>query len=88
MKRIIFDILLFLCIFIAPFWFNVLLLIIGIFLFDDYYEFIITGVIIFYLYSTPGVSITSSPLFFSSIIIISYITIQIIRDNIILYKQK
>jgi hypothetical protein len=88
MKRIIFDIILFTSVFIFPWWISILLLFVGIFIFDNFYEFIIASVIIYALYSVPEHGLISSPIFFSSVIIILYIIIQSIRNNIILYKKR
>jgi len=87
MKRIYFDILLFISIFIFPWWVSFLFLIIGIFLFDNFYEFIIASLIIFIIYSPNDERLISSPLFFSSTIIVLYFIVQYIRSNIILYKK-
>lgn len=87
MKRAIFDLVLFVSIFIFPWWVSILLLFVGIFVFNNFYEFIIANVIIYYLYSVPSTRLISSPIFFSSVIIILYIMIQFIRDNIIFYKK-
>ena len=86
-KRVIFDVILFISVFVLPWWISVLLLFIGIFAFSNFYEFIIANVIIYSLYSNLGDRLISSPIFFSSIIIILYIIIQSIRNNIILYKK-
>lgn len=87
MKRVIFDVVLFILVFISPWWVSVLLLFIGIFAFGNFYEFIVASVIIYSLYSIPSDRLISSPIFFSLIIIILYIIIQSIRNNIILYKK-
>lgn len=87
MKRVIFDLVLFILVFISPWWVSVLLLFIGIFAFDNFYEFIVASVIIYSLYSIPSDRLISSPIFFSSVIIILYIIIQSIQNNIILYKK-
>jgi hypothetical protein len=87
MKRVIFDIFLFVSIFTFPWWISVFLLVVGIFLFSNFYEFIIASIAIFGLYSTPNGRLIASPAFYSSFIIILYIFIQYIRDNIILYKK-
>ena len=87
MKRIIFDVVLFISVFVLPWWFSVFLLFIGIFIFNNFYEFIIASVIIYSLYAIPGNRIISSPIFFSSVLIILYIAIEYIKNNIILYKK-
>lgn len=87
MKRVIFDMVLFISIYIFPWWISLPLVFIGIFIFNNFYEFIIANVIIYSLYAIVGDRLISSPVFFSLLIISLYILIQIIRDNIILYKK-
>jgi len=87
MKRIIFDVVLFTSVFIFPWWISILLLFIGIFIFNNFYEFIIANVVIYSLYAISGNRIISSPIFFSSVLIILYIIIEYIKNNIILYKK-
>jgi hypothetical protein len=86
-KRIIFDIVLFISVFVFPWWVSISLAFVGIFVFKDFYEFIITDVIIYSLFAIPGERLISSPIFFSLAIIILYVIIQFIRSNIILYKK-
>jgi len=87
MKRVIFDSILFISVFIFPWWISIPLIFIGIFLFSNFYEFIVASVIIYSLYAIVGERLISSPIFFSLATIILYIIIQIIRNNIILYKK-
>lgn len=84
-KRIIFDILLFLSIFMLPWWVTLILAFVGIFIFNNFYEFIVSFVIMYSIYMIPGVKIT--PFWFSLIISTLYLGIQGIRHYIILYKQ-
>lgn len=87
MKRIIFDIVMFISVFVFPWWISVLLLLFGIFVFKNFFEFILATVIIYSLYSIPGSGLIASPIFFSLFIIILYIAIQFLKNNIILYKK-
>lgn len=87
MKRVIFDIILFISVFIFPWWISALMLLVGIFVFNNFYEFIVASVINFSLYSTGDGRIISSVVYFPLIIITIYITIQFIKSNIILYKN-
>lgn len=87
MKRVIFDVILFISVFVLPWWVSALLLFVGIFIFNNFYEFIVSSVIVYSLYSIPSDRLITSPIFFSLTIIILYILIQSIRNNIILYKK-
>lgn len=87
MKRVIFDIVLLISVFVFPWWISVLLLLVGIFIFKNFIEFIVTNVIIYSLYAVPNDRLITSPVFFSALIIVLYVIVQIIRNNIILYKK-
>ena len=87
MKRVIFDVILLISVFVFPWWISVLLLLIGIFIFKNFFEFIAANIIIYSLYAVSNDRLISSPVFFSALIIVLYIAIQIIRNNIILYKK-
>lgn len=87
MKRVIFDIVLFVSVFVFPWWISAILLFIGIFIFNNFYEFVIFSAIIFSLYSVSDGRLISSSIFFSGVIIILYFIIQYFRENIILYKK-
>jgi hypothetical protein len=87
MKRVVFDVILFLSVLIFPWWISVLGVIIGIFAFKNFYEYIIAGVVIYSIFSVPSSRIISSPVLISLIIVGSYLIIQYIKNNIILYKK-
>jgi len=88
MKRIIFDILLFLSIFILPWWVVVILAFIGIFIYTQFYEFLGVGIIIYALYAIEGSRVIASPVWFPIFISLTYIGIQFMRRYIILYKNE
>jgi len=85
MKRGIFDVILFLSLFIFPWWIGAILALVGIFIFKNFYEFILSALIIYSLYFIQGNSLIASPFYFFTIIIIIYFGIQILRNRIILY---
>ena len=87
MKRIIFDVLLFLSVFILPWWISAFLLLIGIFAFDNFYEFIVATMIVYSLYAPQSDRLISSPIFISLIVVILYVVIHLIRNNLILYRK-
>ncbi|MEI6660205.1 MAG: hypothetical protein WCK91_02160 [bacterium] len=87
MKRVIFDIVLFVCLFIAPWWITAVIAIAGIFVFTQFYEYIIAGIMMFALFHTPGGSnLIASPFWFCTIIASIYVLAQLARRYIILYK--
>ena len=84
-KRILFDILLFLSIFILPWWVMVIIVFIGIFIFKNFYEFIFAFIAMYSLYIIPNSRLT--PFWFSLAISVIYISIQSFRHYIILYNH-
>lgn len=87
MKRALFDIILFLSLFLLPWWVSVILAVAGIFFFVEYYEFMIAGVILYSLYSVPEVAFITKPIWFAVTISIVYIGIQSLRRRLILYQS-
>jgi hypothetical protein len=88
MKRVFFDICLFLSILILPWWITALLAFAGIFIFAQFYEFLGAGAMMYALYATAGTRIISSPLWFGVMLILIFAIIQISRRYIILYKNE
>jgi hypothetical protein len=87
MKRVFFDILLFLSVLLLPWWASLFLAILGLFIFNKFYEYLIFGVIVFVLYSTRSSRIISSPVYFALILTLSFALIEIVKRNIIFYKK-
>jgi hypothetical protein len=87
-KRIVFDIILFLSIFLLPWWITAILGLVGIFAFTQFYEFIAVGIIVHSIYAVPGHGFISSPIWFILIIFAIYMIIQYLRRYIILYKNE
>lgn len=88
MKRVIFDIVLFVSVFTLPWWVPAILALIGMFMFVQFYEFLGVGIIIYALYAIPGTRVIASPIWFPICISIVYIAIQFARRYIILYKNE
>jgi hypothetical protein len=87
MKRVIFDIVLFLGLFTLPWWIVLIIIFIGIFLFKNFVEFLISFVVMYALYVIPGKGFINSPIYFSFIVLLVYFGIQLLRKRIILYKN-
>jgi hypothetical protein len=87
-KRIVFDLILFILIFILPWWLSIFLLFVGFFIFKNFYEFILGFIILFELNS---LSFTKNNLYyliaFSLLINILFLILQFIKSRIILYKN-
>lgn len=88
MKRVIFDILIFLFIFLFPWWVSAIFAILGLFIFIEFYEFILISIIIYSLYTVPNSGFMSSLVVFPVIVFVIYIMIQSLRKYIILYKNE
>ncbi len=85
-KRIVFDFLLLIFIFIFPWWFNLIAIIFGILFFDDFYEFIFFSLAFYSMFFIPS-SFWFSKIIFPIIIMLAYFTIQFIKNNLFLYKK-
>ena len=85
-KRVIFDALFFLSVFMLPWWITTILAFIGIFVFKSFYEFVLVFVIMYSLYLIPGVRF--SPFYFSLILSVIYLSVQFLKNYIILYKNE
>jgi len=88
MKRVFFDILLIVSIFILPWWVTLIWAIIGLFVFINYYEFLASSIIIYILSTAREFSFINKSFFIYFLIIIFYLIVQYIRRHIILYKNE
>ena len=86
MKRVIFDIVLFLLVFALPWWITAILGLAGLFLFKNFYEFIVVGAMIFAIFRVPSGRIIASPLWYSLIIVFIFFGSQYLRKIIRFYK--
>lgn len=87
MKRVFFDILLFLAILFLPWWASLFMAVLGLFIFKNFYEYLVCGVIIFELYSPMSNRVISSPFYFALILTASFALIESAKKNIIFYKK-
>lgn len=88
MKRIIFDLALFLSLFILPWWITALFAFFGMFLFKQFYEFLVVSLIIYSIFSYPSDRVVASSLWYPLIICGIFIVIQYIKSRMILYKNE
>jgi hypothetical protein len=86
MKRAIFDLILFVSVFITPWWVVLIMALVGMFVFENFYEFVLASVMIYALYTVPRSGFITSPLWFPFVVSIVYIFIQFLKRRIILYK--
>lgn len=88
MKRGLFDLFLLLFVFILPWWVTIFMAIVGLFIFSNFYEFLITAIIIYVISTVPSESFFSNSLYVYAVIIIFYLLVQFLRRHIILYKNE
>lgn len=87
LKRVITDIIVLLCIFWAPWWITILIIVLGIFIFKNYVEFIFAGLIIYSLYGVGNTGILGSTLYLPLILVGIYLTFSFIKKYIIIYNK-
>jgi hypothetical protein len=85
-KRVIFDLLLLISLFTLPWWVTVVVATGALFVFTEFYEFIVIGIVMFTVYRTPSPMLLASPVWFSFIVAIVYGGAQMLRRYIIIYK--
>lgn len=87
MKRVFFDVLLVLCLFLVPWWAGFLLSVIGIFLFKNFYEFLLYGVFVYATYGFASDRLISGRLWLPAILLIIFFLIVKLKKIIIFYRQ-
>ncbi len=88
MKRVVFDTLLLLSVFILPWYISGIIAFIGILAFKQFYEFIIMWITMYSMFAIPEVNLLSNSTWFTLIVSIVYIAIQYLRLNMIIYKNE
>lgn len=84
MNRVIFDIFLFLSVFLLPWWVVLILSLVGIFIFDQYYESVVAMILLQVLYSGLGSRVISSTFYYPLIIIIVYYLLTVLKKFILI----
>jgi len=88
MKRAFFDLILIFVLFLLPWWVTLFLIIVGLFIFKKYFEFIVFAIAVVNLSTvTIKYSLNKGFYLYASIIII-YLLIQFLKSRIILYKNE
>ncbi len=86
MKRIIFDICIFLSLFYLPWWITLLAALIGIFIFQHFYEFLFTGLLMYALYGIGNQHFYASSILLPIILITVYFLGTLFKKSILFYK--
>jgi hypothetical protein len=87
MKRAFFDIILCIGLFALPWYATAILAIIGMFLFDRFYEYLGIAVFVYALYGVEGLGWFSDPLWYSVSVLALYLGLQELRRSIIFYTS-
>lgn len=88
MKRIVFDIILVLSVYLFVWPVTLLLALAGIFLFSHFYEFLLALVIMYALHAVPDTIFIASPFWFAVIVVMVYTLGQLARRYMIIYKHE
>lgn len=88
MKRAIYSSILFLSLFLAPWWLSVILAVAGLFIFVSYYEFLGASVCMYALYCAGSPTLISSPVWYSCGVAVIYGGVAVLRDRIIVYTHE
>ena len=88
MKRFLFDVLLLFFVFLTPWWVTIILAIIGLFVFKNFYEFLVSSVVMHLLSTAKDSFGFNNTLVVYLIIIVFYMFVQYLRNHIILYKNE
>ncbi len=76
LKRIIANIILFVCILFAPWWLTIIFSIIFLFYFLDYYELIIAALFVDIIYGTPQNWIFDLPLMYTVFSLVVFVFVR------------
>ncbi len=87
-KRILFDLVLFLGIFLAPFWLQVLLALFCLFYFRNYIEFVFVFLILDLVYSAPEGRYFGIRLFTFFVSIVVFAGAQFLKTKVSYYKDQ
>ncbi len=88
MKRVAYDILLFFFIFLLPWWVTLIWAVLGLFIFKNFYEFLISSVAVYVMYYIHNSDFLSFSTVVYALIIIFYLIVQSLRRRMILYKNE
>lgn len=88
MQRFFFDFVLFISVFVFPWWLSVAITFFGLFVYKNFYEFILAFAILYSIYTVPANTILTSKLWFPVIVSIIFISAQYLRRYIVLYKNE
>jgi len=87
MKRVIFDAILFAFVFLLPWWATLILAVVGLFVFANFYEFLIASIIVIVIFSNKEIFQWTIP-YMEIPVIVFYFVVQFFRKHIILYKNE
>lgn len=87
MKRIVYDICIFLGIFLLPWWAVFALCLLGIFLFNNFYEFIFVFLLNYAVYGNSSHGLLASNIYLPLILILVFFIVRALKRQFIFYKK-
>lgn len=87
MKRILYDILILFGLVFLPWWVTIFLCILGVFLFDYFYEGIFAPLLMYGLYGVGSSGIFASQIYLPIILIIIFLTLQFLKKQFLFNKN-
>ena len=88
MKRVIYDVLLLIFIYLLPWWVTLVWAFVGLFIFVNYYEYIISLTMVFLMSFIPEKKFFGNGTLVYSLIILSYFVLAYFKSKIIIYSNK
>jgi hypothetical protein len=88
MKRVVYDCIFFLSVFLFPWWFTLVVACVGLFIFPKFFEFVCASIIMYTLFvsSYEYTLWFARPFWFALIVVGLYIGVQALRRAVIFYK--
>ncbi|MBI2046222.1 MAG: hypothetical protein HYT28_02285 [Parcubacteria group bacterium] len=83
--RISFDIVLFISLFIAPWWVSLIIALGGVFFFNHFYEIIVAGIIMDIVYGSPEASFLDFPFISGVAALLFFVGGEYIKKRMIFY---
>lgn len=87
MKRILFDVCLLLGVFLLPWWAVLALCLLGIFLFNNFYEFIVIFLLNYAIYGQASNGWFASNIYLPIILIVVFLLIRALKRQFIFYQK-
>lgn len=88
MKRIVLDICILLSIFLLPWWITLFLSAVGMFLYENFYEFIIAFLFVYAVYGFGSTGVLGSKVYLPLILFVIFIAFSFVKKQFIFYQKQ